>query len=96
MHIQFLAFSGCPLAEPAKKNLKEALANSGTVFEEIDILDANCPKDLPGWGSPTILINGQDVTGHSKGNNVSCRVYCLLYTSPSPRDGLLSRMPSSA
>ena len=24
------------------------------------------------------------------------RIYCLLYTSPSPRDGLLSRMPSSA
>ena len=24
------------------------------------------------------------------------RVICLLYTSPSPRDGLLSRMPSSA
>ena len=23
-------------------------------------------------------------------------VCCLLYTSPSPRDGLLSRMPSSA
>ena len=24
------------------------------------------------------------------------RYGCLLYTSPSPRDGLLSRMPSSA
>ena len=24
------------------------------------------------------------------------RITCLLYTSPSPRDGLLSRMPSSA
>ena len=24
------------------------------------------------------------------------QVFCLLYTSPSPRDGLLSRMPSSA
>ena len=24
------------------------------------------------------------------------RLSCLLYTSPSPRDGLLSRMPSSA
>ena len=23
-------------------------------------------------------------------------MFCLLYTSPSPRDGLLSRMPSSA
>ena len=28
-------------------------------------------------------------------NQVLC-VTCLLYTSPSPRDGLLSRMPSSA
>ena len=28
--------------------------------------------------------------GHSES------VRCLLYTSPSPRDGLLSRMPSSA
>ena len=27
--------------------------------------------------------------------DTGCRV-CLLYTSPSPRDGLLSRMPSSA
>ena len=25
-----------------------------------------------------------------------CLKTCLLYTSPSPRDGLLSRMPSSA
>ena len=24
------------------------------------------------------------------------QIFCLLYTSPSPRDGLLSRMPSSA
>ena len=27
---------------------------------------------------------------------VKYRCGCLLYTSPSPRDGLLSRMPSSA
>ena len=27
---------------------------------------------------------------------VRARDACLLYTSPSPRDGLLSRMPSSA
>ena len=26
----------------------------------------------------------------------SLRINCLLYTSPSPRDGILSRMPSSA
>ena len=28
--------------------------------------------------------------------NAAAGVRCLLYTSPSPRDGLLSRMPSSA
>ena len=31
-----------------------------------------------------------DLVSRSKDKN------CLLYTSPSPRDGLLSRMPSSA
>ena len=30
------------------------------------------------------------------GTDKSCLRICLLYTSPSPRDGLLSRMPSSA
>ena len=29
-------------------------------------------------------------------DNVAINATCLLYTSPSPRDGLLSRMPSSA
>ena len=29
-------------------------------------------------------------------NNMALSYVCLLYTSPSPRDGLLSRMPSSA
>ena len=28
--------------------------------------------------------------------NSTISSFCLLYTSPSPRDGLLSRMPSSA
>ena len=27
---------------------------------------------------------------------IALNIGCLLYTSPSPRDGLLSRMPSSA
>ena len=30
------------------------------------------------------------------GNKLDPKKNCLLYTSPSPRDGLLSRMPSSA
>ena len=31
-----------------------------------------------------------------RGKHITLYTDCLLYTSPSPRDGLLSRMPSSA
>ena len=45
------------------------------------------PDDMPKWMANT--INTIDKSSKWVGN-------CLLYTSPSPRDGLLSRMPSSA
>ena len=38
-------------------------------------------------GFPSVLSLNLDFT---------INIICLLYTSPSPRDGLLSRMPSSA
>ena len=34
--------------------------------------------------------------GESSSAHMALSAPCLLYTSPSPRDGLLSRMPSSA
>ena len=44
--------------------------------------------------------NSEGVLEEGKSNRISPRSgdssSCLLYTSPSPRDGLLSRMPSSA
>ena len=76
VHVQFLAFEDCPLADAARGNLQQALAGCGVSgYEEIDILDPETPDDLPGWGSPTILVNGVDVTGQPKGDSVSCRVY---------------------
>ena len=41
------------------------------------------PKDEPWYH---VLVDGAEHATY----------VCLLYTSPSPRDGLLSRMPSSA
>ena len=32
----------------------------------------------------------------SKESHITVRIFCLLYTSPSPRDRTRSRMPSSA
>ena len=42
--------------------------------------------------------NGEEIweDGDEISVNIAGTWACLLYTSPSPRDGLLSRMPSSA
>ena len=48
------------------------------------------------WGIgqvQSIIKNKITVNFQNSGKQV---IDCLLYTSPSPRDGLLSRMPSSA
>ena len=43
----------------------------------------------PAWPNDLLYIFPVVILG-----TIAC--VCLLYTSPSPRDGLLSRMPSSA
>ncbi len=74
--IQFLTFEGCPLTDAARAELERALAECGIRdYEEIDILDPDAPEELRGWGSPTILVKGQDVAGQTKGNSASCRIY---------------------
>ena len=38
----------------------------------------------------------ENIQNFRKSSSTQNQSICLLYTSPSPRDGLLSRMPSSA
>ena len=45
----------------------------------------------------TFLVRAKEIYPNYEAVIYEDRSYsCLLYTSPSPRDGLLSRMPSSA
>ena len=48
-------------------------------------VDDPFPVAVLGQGAPLLLLHGFDSS-----------FLCLLYTSPSPRDATLSRMPSSA
>ena len=74
--VQFLAFDGCPLAERARRALHRALAECAIEdYEEVDILHPSVPSELRKWGSPTILINGVDVSGRPEGDGVGCRIY---------------------
>ena len=58
------------------------IAASGGQLAQNDNVQRSSPTQVPG----------------SWTNNIAYDEFatCLLYTSPSPRDGLLSRMPSSA
>ena len=54
---------------------------------------------IGGLGSPTALYLAAAGVGHiviADFDQVELSNFCLLYTSPSPRDRSLSRMPSSA
>ena len=52
------------------------------------------------WGTGAVYCGISGSGGLAEEHNLFVSVLyagcCLLYTSPSPRDGLLSRMPSSA
>ena len=47
-------------------------------------------------GQPAVLIRFEFEIDDSGNSHLWCNFTCLLYTSPSPRDATLSRMPSSA
>ena len=66
----------------AQQNIA-VLAANGSRIEGITLTNKN-PRGYALW-----LESAQNVT-------ITNNTFCLLYTSPSPRDGLLSRMPSSA
>ena len=77
--IQFLFFDGCPLAPRARTNLEQAVnslpSDKSLSFEEVDLMSRHTPNELKRWGSPTILVNGCDITGAAPGDSCSCRIY---------------------
>ena len=57
------------------------------------------PFEIPDkWATVMVDFKMMDALTkyHSGDYSNGLAIPCLLYTSPSPRDGLLSRMPSSA
>ena len=57
---------------------------------EVAALESYCES------SQDLELAGMFSDGQQAMSSLNKDKVCLLYTSPSPRDGLLSRMPSSA
>ncbi len=74
--IELVFFDGCPKVSLARDNLRSALQWEGkdTTWTEWDLFADSTPEHLRQHGSPTILIDGRDVTGDAVGAvAIACR-----------------------
>jgi len=74
--IELVYFDGCPNAAQARANLKEAVEACGqsVTWSEWDLMAESTPAEYRRFGSPTVLVNGEDVTGENAGTDaIACR-----------------------
>ena len=79
------------MLEIKEEELKKILPSDGPSIDEVK-------RYLEKYNDEYIVIKcgGSVLVDKSLFDIFIKDISCLLYTSPSPRDGLLSRMPSSA
>ena len=75
--------------------LMDLVSDSMVIFEGESSVEGYATSPLPKINAMNRFLKSLDITFRRDEKSRRPRV-CLLYTSPSPRDGLLSRMPSSA
>ncbi|HEX5438032.1 MAG TPA: hypothetical protein VFW98_12780 [Gemmatimonadaceae bacterium] len=76
MKLELIYFRDCPHAAEARSNLRAALAATGkrVLVDEWDRDDAASPAYVRGYASPTVLVNGRDVSGDAPAADAaSCR-----------------------
>ena len=74
-----------------------AVSLADSLFDAIKLKKGGFKTDWDGdWIAKTKKYDGYWISEFYIPRYIKLRYPCLLYTSPSPRDGLLSRMPSSA
>lgn len=91
MQVTFLYFEGCPSHAAALERLRQVLAEEG-VQAEIEVIKVETDEQaqrLRFAGSPTILVNGQDIDPTPSGAYpaLTCRAFQL-------EDGRISPLPS--
>lgn len=76
MTVELIYDADCPNVETARDHLRRALAQLGISprWTEWDSADPKAPSRVRGYGSPTVLINGRDITGAAPAGAPACRV----------------------
>jgi hypothetical protein len=77
--IDLVCFEGCPHADQARENIRAAAALIGLRSEPVewsewDLMSDATPDSFRRHGSPTVLVDGRDVTGSGPGTDgMACR-----------------------
>lgn len=78
MRVEFIFDKDCPNVEATRSNLKKAFIRLSIKpnWQEWDRASGDSPPYVKSYGSPTILINGNDILeGETKSGANSCRIY---------------------
>lgn len=78
----------CPNLALSREHLRLAFAAAGLTpdWQEHRIGDPDGPERVRGFGSPTILVDGRDVTGATPEAESCCRLYDDNRGAPSVED----------
>ena len=84
----------CLVLVSGKANIKSLHQSWENLGERLSVFDSK--SIVEGKPPYAVYVPNKDEFVVEALTDLELAVCCLLYTSPSPRDGLLSRMPSSA
>lgn len=75
--VELLYLPDCPNAPAAREQLRRALHAAGlpSAWTEHDLTAPEAPERVRAYGSPTILVDGRDVTGAPPAGGSACRLY---------------------
>ena len=88
LDVVLLYEGSCPNVREARSNLLRAfsMAKVPASWREVDVDAEDTPEEWRAFGSPTIMVDGQDVGGGAPAEGATCRLY--------EENGRLARAPS--
>ena len=77
--VEFIYDSECPNVKPARENLVKAFAEAkiSPKWTEFDRNSEESPSHVRKYGSPTILVDGEDIGGETPQDGNNCRIYSV-------------------
>ncbi len=74
--VELVFFDGCPNVDATRHRIQAALQQVGAAasWQEWDTLKETTPAELRRYGSPTVLVDGKDVSGAPPGTGMRCVV----------------------